>query len=227
MHFRPSPSIRACLHALRPGQHLCLFYDRMEEQIGITIEFIRGGLEHGERCLYVSDSDTVAKLRETLHQSSLDAREALERRAIVLLPKEQAYLAGGRFDVEGMLTMLEAAVDSALTDGFTGLRAAGDMTWLLDEAPGSERAVEYEAMMNEFYKNSRALGLCLYDRQRLHPTALESALRTHPRVLIGDQCCGENPYYESPDVFFKRVDPRERFNWRLRQLRDRTMAQPE
>jgi len=81
VHFRPSPSIRACLHALRPGQHLCLFYDRMEEQIGITIEFIRGGLEHGERCLYVSDSDTVAKLRETLHQSSLDAREALERRA--------------------------------------------------------------------------------------------------------------------------------------------------
>ena len=126
-----------------------------------------------------------------------------------------------------MMTMLEAAADSALTDGFTGLRAAGDMSWLLDEAPGSERAVEYEAMMNEFYGNSRALGLCLYDRQRLHPLALESALRTHPAVMIGDQCSRDNPFYESPDVFFKRVDPRERFNWRLRQVRDRAMTQSE
>ena len=220
MGFRPSPSTRARLQALRPGQHLCLFYDQIDEQIGITVEFIRAGLERRERCLYVSDVATIGKLREQLQRSGTDVAAQVEEGALLLVTKDDAYLAGGRFDAEGMIAMLESAVQQALDAGFTGLRAAGDMTWLLDEAAGSERAIEYEAMMNEFYANSRALGLCLYDRQRLHPLALEAALRTHRSVLIGDQCCGENPFYESPDVFFQRIDARERFNWRLRQLRD-------
>lgn len=224
MSFRPSPSSRARLHALRPGQHLCLFYDRQDEQIGISVEYIRGGLHKGERCLYVSDSETLDALRTALRDATIDVDEEIARGALLLLTKEQGHLAGGCFDCESMIAMLADAVQSALQDGFTGLRAAGDMTWLMDDAPGSDHVVEYEAMMNEFYASTSALGLCLYDRQRLHPRALEAALRTHPAVLIGDRCCGENPFYEAPDVFFQRMDARERFNVRLRRVRDLSLA---
>ena len=114
--------------------------------------------------------------------------------------------------------MLGQAVEHTLEAGFRGLRAAGDMCWTLDEAPGTEKVIEYEAMMNTFYPRSPALGLCLYDRRRVDPVVLEGALRTHPTALIGDTCCDENPYYESPDAFFERMDPRERFERKLRQL---------
>jgi hypothetical protein len=30
------------------------------------------------------------------------------------------------------------------------------MTWLLDDAPGSEEIVEYEALLSHFYRNNRS-----------------------------------------------------------------------
>ena len=44
-----------------------------------------------------------------------------------------------------MISMLGTAVEDALRDGFEGLCAAGDMTWLLDDAPESEEVARYEA----------------------------------------------------------------------------------
>ena len=51
----------------------------------------------------------------------------------------------GSFDPDRMIAMLHQAVEDALDAGFTGLCAGGDMSWLLDETPGSEWLVEYEA----------------------------------------------------------------------------------
>src|SRR5690349_3005854 len=103
MSFRPSPSSRARLHALRPGQHLCLFYDRRDEQIGISLEYIRGGLHKGERCIYVSDAETLDALRTALVHASIPVDTEIARGALLLLTKDQAHLAGGRFDCESMI----------------------------------------------------------------------------------------------------------------------------
>jgi two-component system, sensor histidine kinase PdtaS len=56
------------------------------------------------------------------------------------------------------------------------------MSWILEGAPGTDRVFEYEAMMNQFYPTSRAVGLCLYDRRLLDPATLGRALHTHPFV---------------------------------------------
>lgn len=57
----------------------------------------------------------------------------------------------GRFDSERMLRMLNEAVEAALNDGFAGLRTCGDMSWLLDDAPGTQHVVEYESLLNQFF----------------------------------------------------------------------------
>lgn len=50
-----------------------------------------------------------------------------------------------------MLRMLNEAVEAALNDGFAGLRTCGDMSWLLDDAPGTQHVVEYESLLNQFF----------------------------------------------------------------------------
>lgn len=99
-----------------------------------------------------------------------------------------------------MISMLHAAVKDALDAGFAGLRAAGDMSWLLDEADGSQRIAEYEARLNDFYPSSRALGLCQYNRTRLPAPALDHSLATHPHVRVDGNILLENPFYENPEV---------------------------
>ena len=83
--------------------------------------------------------------------------------------------------------------------------AAGDMTWLLDEAPGSEDIAEYEALLNHFYRNHRALGLCQYNRRKLPARILDHGIATHPAVRIAGPILLTNPFYEHPDVARRRT----------------------
>ena len=74
-----------------------------------------------------------------------------------------------------MISMLRRAVEDALSDGFEGFCAAGDMTWLVDDAPGSAELAEYEAPLNHFYATHRALGLCQYNLEQLSESQQNTA----------------------------------------------------
>lgn len=180
------------------GDHVCALYSSREEQLAAAIDYIRGGLSRGERCLYVCCEHTPDEFRAALHDAGIDVEAEEARGALLLLTKHEGHLEGGLFDPDKMITMLHAAVKNALDAGFAGLCAAGDMSWLLDEADGSERIAEYEARLNAFYPSSRALGLCLYNRNRLPAATLDHGLATHPHVRIDGNILLENPFYEDP-----------------------------
>jgi two-component sensor histidine kinase len=83
-------------------------------------------------------------------------------------------------------------------EGYTALRATGEMTWVLRGPPGAERLIEYEVLLNKFFPGSRCLGLCQYDRRRFAPEFLLDVLRAHPVVVLGTEVC-ENPFYIPPE----------------------------
>ena len=183
----------------RQGDHVCTLYSNRDEQLAAAVEYIRGGLSRGERCLYVVCEHTPDEFRDGLRKAGIDVDAEEWRGALLLLTKHDGHLSGGYFDPDKMITMLHAAVKDALDAGFAGLCAAGDMSWLLDEADGSERIAEYEARLNNFYPSSRALGLCLYNRDRLPAATLDHGLATHPHVRIEGNLLLDNPFYEEPE----------------------------
>lgn len=164
-----------------------------------AVEYIRGGLSRGERCLYVCCEHTPDEFRDGLRKAGIDVETEEARGALYLLTKRDGHLKGGCFDPDKMIGMLHGAVKDALDAGFTGLCAAGDMSWLLDEADGSERIAEYEARLNAFYPSSRSLGLCLYNRTKLSAATLDHSLATHPHVRVDGNILLENPFYEEPE----------------------------
>jgi hypothetical protein len=118
-----------------------------------------------------------------------------------------------------MIAMLEAAVKDTLDAGFTGLCAAGDMNWILDGAPGTERLAEYEARLNRFYESHHALGLCLYNIGTTPPTALDHCLATHPVVRVDGPLLLSNPFYEVPEVAVGRKPKPSEVMGKVRQFR--------
>jgi len=181
------------------GDHVCTLYNNRDEQLAAATEYIRGGLDRGERCLYVCCEHTPDEFRDGLRAAGIDVDAEEARDALLLLTKHDGHLKGGSFDPDKMITMLYGAVTDALDAGFAGLCAAGDMSWLLDEADGSHRIAEYEARLNAFYPTSKALGLCQYNRNRLPPTTLDHCLATHPNIRIEDNILLDNPFYEAPE----------------------------
>ncbi len=161
----------------RQGDHICVLYNTEDEQVAVAASYVADGLRQGERCLYASDSPaSLERFRLALAAEGIDGADAEARTALFVVTKDEAHLADGRFDCERMLRMLNEGVESALNAGFVRFRTCGDMSWLLDNMPGSEQVVEYEALLNEFFRNVRGLGMCQY---RSPPPAGRSARPCH------------------------------------------------
>lgn len=204
--------------AYQQGDHVCTLFASHEEQLVAATEYIRAGLARGERCLYVCCEHELSDFRAALESRGIDVATEEARGALLLVTKEEGHLKGGTFDPEKMIAMLDDAVKDTLDAGFTGLCAAGDMTWLLDEAPGSERLAEYEARLNRFYESHRALGLCLYNMKRLSPERLDHCLATHQFIRIDGPLLLSNPFYELPDIAMSRTAQPEGVYARIEQV---------
>src|SRR4030095_5525062 len=70
--FPISPRVSDRLKSLTQGQHLCLFYERIEEQIAVTVEYLALGLRRGEHCLFVSDERNLAEIRQQMAWANID-----------------------------------------------------------------------------------------------------------------------------------------------------------
>jgi hypothetical protein len=159
-----------------------------------------------------------------LTNAGIDVAAEERRGALVLLTKEHGHLKGGSFSASRMIGLLREAVESAIADGFEGLCAAGDMTWILDDAPGSEEFAEYEALLNHFYSTHRALGLCQYNRRRLPAEILDHGIATHPVVRIEGPILLTNPFYEDPETAQDRIANVEGLEDRIARLRQESPA---
>ena len=95
-----------------------------------------------------------------------------------------------------MIALLAETTDSALKSGFMGLRATGEMTWMFAGDPGSERMMEYEAMLNDFFPTHQASAVCQYNRDKFSNEQLISVFQTHPRVIYRNEII-VNPLYLS------------------------------
>ena len=81
------------------------------------------------------------------------------------------------------------------------------MTWALAGEPGSERLVEYESRVNEFFAtHKQCYGLCQYDRRRFDSEMLVDILQTHPNVLFGKEGFDNSKMYFVPTAAFMEHD---------------------
>lgn len=172
--------------------------------MAVAASYLAHGLQHGEQCLYAGpDPPAVARFRQALTSLGIDAGAAVDSGALLLRHSADTHLLGGTFDSERMLRMLNDTLEQALNSGFTGLRTCGDMSWLLDSPPGAEQVIVYEALLNEFFRDVRASGMCQYDRRRLPHGLLDHALATHGS-MASRVAHVENPFIEPPRVAMHR-----------------------
>jgi PAS domain S-box-containing protein len=139
----------------------------------------------------------------------------------------------GEFVPQAMIDLIRQAETEALTDGFSGLRLTGEMTWCFGPEPGCDRLIEYEALLNHLPRSGKSVILCQYHHSRFGVPCIHDVLRTHPVAILGDQVC-PNPYYESPELVLRKDQPEttpeftaKRVDWWIAQLRRATKAEQD
>lgn len=200
------------------GDHLCLIYESKEEQFASVIPFMRDGLAADERCLYIVDDHTADGVLQALAATGVDVARETERGTLTLLTKRDTYLRSGAFDPQLMINLLLRAIEDALAAGFAGLRVTGEMTWALGPEAGTDRLIEYEALVDHFLPGSQALAMCQYNRKLFSPGIIRQVLCTHPIAVLGRQVC-PNLYHEPPEAVLRQMSEAEHVDWMISQLK--------
>src|SRR5882672_2460800 len=190
----------AALEQLGPHEHFCSIYEGPEEHYAVAIPFIRIGLERGEKCIYIADDGAVGEVRQAMQSEGIDVDRATASNALVLATKEQAYLEHGSFHPDWMFTFWKEATQSAMSEGFSALRATGETEWVVRGARGLERWMEYESRLNHSLAENNCSALCQYNRRLFPPELILDVIRTHPVVVYGGTVC-RNLYYVPPEEF--------------------------
>ena len=166
-------------------RHICLFYLNPDEQWQMLRPYILASLNTQVPVLYIQDSALPYRLLEFLRAEMLPLEELIERDLLRLLPPTQTYLLGGSFEVQRMLSFIEAAILGALAVGYTSILIIGEMSWSLEVGLEAEQLKSYEALLNPIVeKYPAATIICQYDLRRFDGSSVLDALLTHPSAHI-------------------------------------------
>jgi len=152
-------------------------------------------LARKEKCLYIADENTVDEVKAGLLIHGIDVEECLKTGQLKIMTAKESYLKLGRFILDDMILQIDSFVERAINEGYSGIRVAGEVTWLIRELSSLEEFLEYEKTLNEVFRNRPVKLLCQYNSKKLFGNVILGALRTHPRVLIGLDLY-KNVYYE-------------------------------
>lgn len=177
------------------GDHVCAIYSTGQELAGEVAGFLAEGLRGRERCWYVGNAHEMDAVRAALGDNGIDVAADTARGALRLISGAGAYAVRGAFNPEATIQVFNDAIEQAYTDGFTGFRAAAEMSWALECQDGAQQVIVYEALLKSLFASCRAIGLCLYDRTRMPLGIIDGALSTHPVAGTGGRY-GANPFYD-------------------------------
>ena len=188
------------------GDHICAIYSTTEELTREVARFLAEGLRNRERSWYVGSGDEMDSLRDGLRQLGIDVAGETKRKALQLISGDAAYIVHGTFNPEATIQTFNDAIEQAYTDGFTGFRAAAEMSWALDCTDGPHQVIVYEALLKSLFANCRAIGFCLYDRKRMPLEVINGALLTHP-IAGAHGHYSANQFYDPATTRPTSIDP--------------------
>ena len=94
----------------------------------------------------------------------------------------ECYLNKGRFDGDAVITNWENKLDKALSAGFDGLRAEGDVSWV-----GTNRwktFIDYESEIGNAIFNKKILAICWYPLKKIGAREIIDVIENHQLTLI-------------------------------------------
>jgi len=180
MNDTATSAVLSTIENLGLHEHLAFLYSGQRDQADVIIPFLRIGLERNNRCLYYVDDTTPTATVGRLRSDGIDTESSLQSKALIIVTKRRGY-----FDPEAMIHDLKEASAESRADGFAALRILFETSTVLGKEGGIERLGDFEAMLNYYFSQYPALGICQYDLHRFKPETIKEIVLAHPNVIVG------------------------------------------
>ena len=193
--------------AARRFGHVCAFFHNREEEYRVLLPLAKEGFERGEKVFHIVDPAHRPERMRRLEEVGISPAAARRTGQVEIRAWEESTLRGGRFDQDAMLAVLSEVFTGARADGFGLTRFWSNMEWALEDCPGVQNLVEFEARVNHILPKNGDVVVCAYDLTRFSAGVVMDVLRTHPLVIIGG-FLHENPFFVQPDELLRELRAR-------------------
>jgi len=188
--------------------HVCAFFNTLEEEHRVLGSFYKDGLDRGEKAAHIVDLANREEHLKRLANAGIPVQERMDTGQLEVLPWTDAYVRDHRFDQDAMLATVEKLIQSGAAAGYPLTRLAGHhMDWLFLDKPATYNLLEYEARLNHVLSKHNDPVICNYNPSKFGATVAMDIMRTHPLVIIGG-LLRENPFFVPPEQFLHEMRER-------------------
>jgi len=171
------------------GDHICCIHKNSEEQFSILIPYFKIGLENNEKCFYVLDKNTPEIIIEEFKLRGLVLEPYIKSGQFNIVTKNDIYLNEGVFNLVRTIKLIQNIEKIALEQGYLGVRATGEMSWVLNNDSGKNQLIEYEEKLNKLFTELRFVTICQYDETKFESNVLVEVIQIHPIVIVRGEFC--------------------------------------
>jgi len=129
-------------------RYICAFFNSHDDQYRVLLPFIKDGFECGEKTVHIIDPGRRNEHVQQLSVAGLDVAAAQRDGQLRLLEWAEVHLRGGFFDQDRTLALIDEIRRGAKEQGFPRIRFVTHMEWALEDRPGVDGLLKYEASAN-------------------------------------------------------------------------------
>lgn len=170
-------------HELGLGVHVCSIYRGKEQQFSPIIPFFSVGLHNAQQCVYIYN-EQVPEEMASMHAAEAGELPSKLPSALSMVHYHEIYTKDGSFDPDATMDALGETIDKSLAQGYTGVRAVGEMSWVLSSSTPLDKFIEYEQKLNIFCPVHKVIGICQFDEEKFTQEFLIEMIRTHPYIIL-------------------------------------------
>jgi len=187
--------------------HIAFFYRNLGELRAVVVPFIEKGLEQGDRCICIVHEESKEGLQEIWQGHGVNVKAALTSGQLSILTAEESYLLPGYFSPEKVIELYEATLRTVIEQGYKVIRITVNVSWALQEKPGVEWLMEYEAKVHKMLIRYPQVTICQYNITKFRGDVIMDALRVHPLCIVGGVLIA-NHFYMGSDEFLSQLEAR-------------------
>ena len=188
--------------------HVCAFFNNMDEEHRVLGSFYKGGFDRGEKATHIVNSGNREAYLKRLTDAGVNVQELMDTGRLEVLPWTDMYVRDHRFDQDAMLAAVEQLIQSGTAASYPLTRLVGHhMDWLFLDKPATYNLVEYEARLNQVLSKYNDPVICNYNPSKFGATVAMDIMRTHPLAIIGG-LLRENPFFIPPGQFLDEMRER-------------------
>lgn len=149
---------------LRPGDHACLDFDSDDERWQVLRVFAHDGFARGEKVVFaVTRAISPDEVADRIVGGSAGAAHVRRSGQFMV----SSYARDTRLDAARTIYQTQDMIEAACREGYQGLRATGDMAWVLRPGIDLTDLIGFEqATHRTLFHDQRLTAICQYDRRR-------------------------------------------------------------